>query len=53
MYMYFPIALAKHISYQDYYYNKTGMIKIVRCPNCNELIGLFVLRFFDKVEDGD
>ena len=53
MYMYFSIALAKHISYQDYYYNKTGMIKIVRCPNCNELIGLFVLRFFDKVEDGD
>ena len=53
MYMYFPIALAKHISYQDYYYNKTGMIKIVRCPNCNEFIGLFVLRFFDKVEDGN
>ena len=53
MYMYFSIALAKHISYQDYYYNKTGMIKIVRCPNCNELIGLFVLRFFDKVEDGN
>ena len=53
MYMYFSIALAKHISYKDYYYNKTGMIKIVRCPNCNELIGLFVLRFFDKVEDGD
>ena len=53
MYMYFPIALAKLISYQDYYYNKTGMIKIVRCPNCNEFIGLFVLRFFDKVEDGN
>ncbi len=53
MYMYFSIALAKHISYKDYYYNKTGMIKIVRCPNCNELIGLFVLRFFDKVEDGN
>ena len=53
MYMYFPIALAKHISYQDYYYNKTGMIKIIRCPNCNEFIGLFVLRFFDKVEDGN
>ena len=53
MYMYFSIALAKHISYKDYYYNKTGMIKIIRCPNCNELIGLFVLRFFDKVEDGN
>ena len=53
MYMYFSIALAKHISYKDYYYNKTGMIKIVRCPNCNEFIGLFVLRFFDKIEDGN
>ena len=53
MYMYFSIALAKHISYKDYYYNKTGMIKIVRCPNCNEFIGLFVLRFFDKVENSN
>jgi len=29
------------------------MIKTIRCPNCNEFIGLFVLRFFDKVEDGN
>ena len=57
--MYF-INIPKRVPWRDYcnklnnYCNKKrGMIKIIRCPNCNELIGLFVLRFFDKVEKGN
>ena len=47
MYMYIP----RRVPLSDNYYKKIDMIKTIRCPNCNELIGLLVLRFFDKVED--
>ena len=49
MYMYIP----RRVPLSDNYYKKIDMIKTIRCPNCNEFIGLFVLRFFDKVEDGN
>ncbi|PXZ03879.1 hypothetical protein DKK70_14940 [Gilliamella apicola] len=57
--MYF-INIPKRVPWRDYcnklnnYCNKKrGMIKIIRCPNCNELIGIYVARFFGKVEDGN
>ena len=49
MYMYIP----RRVPLSDNYYKKIDMIKTIRCPNCNEFTGLFVLRFFDKVEDGN
>ena len=51
IYMY--MCIPKRVPLSDYYYKKIDMIKTIRCPNCNEFIGLFVLRFFDKVEDGN
>ena len=53
MFMYIPVAVAKHVPFGDYYDKKLDMIEIGRCPNCNELIGFYVVRFFDKVEDGN
>jgi len=57
--MYF-INIPKRVPWRDYCNKfreysdkKLDMIEIGRCPNCNEFIGLFVLRFFDKVEDGN
>ena len=46
-------TIPRRIPLSDNYYKKIDMIKTIRCPNCNEFIGLFVLRFFDKVEDGN
>ena len=51
--IYISMYIPKHIPLSDNYYKKIDMIKTIRCPNCNEFIGLFVLRFFDKVEDGN
>ena len=51
--IYISMYIPKRVPLNDYYYKKIDMIKTIRCPNCNELIGLFVLRFFDKVEDGN
>ena len=51
--IYMSMYIPKRVPLNDYYYKKIDMIKMIRCPNCNELIGLFVLRFFDKVEDGN
>ena len=51
--IYMSMYIPKHIPLSDNYYKKIDMIKTIRCPNCNEFIGLFVLRFFDKVEDGN
>ena len=48
--IYISMYIPKRVPLNDYYYKKIDMIKTIRCPNCNELIGLFVLRFFDKVE---
>ena len=53
MFLYIPIAVAKHVSFREYSDKKLDMIEIGRCPNCNELIGIYVARFFDKVEDGN
>ena len=49
--MYFPIALAKHKSYSDYFVKKIHMTKTLRCPNCNESLGIIVVRFFNKEEN--
>lgn len=51
--IYMSMYIPKHIPLSDNYYKKIDMIKTIRCPNCNEFIGLFVLRFSDKVEDSD
>ena len=51
--IYISMYIPKHIPLSDNYYKKIDMIKTIRCPNCNEFIGLFVLRFFDKIEDGN
>ena len=51
--IYMSMYIPKYIPLSDNYYKKIDMIKTIRCPNCNEFIGLFVLRFFDKVEDGN
>ena len=51
--IYISMYIPKHIPLSDNYYKKIDMIKTIRCPNCNEFIGLFVLRFFDQVEDGN
>ena len=51
--IYISMYIPKRVPLNDYYYKKIDMIKTIRCPNCNEFIGLFVLRFFDKVEDGN
>ena len=52
-FLYIPIAVDKHVSFREYSDKKLDMIEIGRCPNCNELIGFYVVRFFDKVEDGN
>ena len=51
--IYISMYIPKRVPLSDNYYEKIDMIKTIRCPNCNEFIGLFVLRFFDKVEDGN
>ncbi len=52
-FLYIPIAVAKHVSFREYCDKKLDMIEIGRCPNCNQWIGIYVARFFDKVEDGN